>query len=497
MAYGPIKIGNGNRVACFGNSIGSQGFVPYGNTGDQQWDPGLAKALNSYIFPRYHKMYDIYHNLRYKCTKAGTTGTAEPDWPYTIGEVVADGTAEFTCEASTFVPQVGAGYWGIAQAMSGQRLDEVFVVGASGETSDAILPYVDRADHAKIDIYYFGPMFENDIVNLSAAQVSSNWAALKSKINELRRNGKRIILQTCLTSGRIDSGVNAFTGYVAGEKTASILSLNDNIREFCISAPDVFLLDVFDVYVDPNYAHPVWPENETDFLSISGTGQALKYTDGVHPQGAGCFKLAKYVAQKLSQWFPEISHFEPNGNSQYFANCYNYGVSGAKAGASSGVVADLHTLNAAATGTAICSKETMDGSLSSWQKVAFDFSVGGEISFFEYTRTEPLTPGDITQIFTEVKVAANPVGLHSLYGYTRFGTALGNVDQRVELYPVSNASQYVGQFITEDTIFTLKSLKLPVPTGYQNVRNFLKAIVLPTGGVGVVEFGRRSLKKVG
>lgn len=496
-AYGPLKIGNGNRVACFGNSIGSQSFVPYAGHYDPQWNPSVSVSLGDYIFPCYHDMTVCYENVRYKCTKAGTTGLVEPLWDDSIGSITVDGSAEFTCELSTYIPSTGGGYWTIAQAMSGQRLDEVFVCGASGKMSDYILPYVERVDSSNVDIYYFGPMFENDVVNITPSALATNWSEFIVKVNSLRRLGKRIILQTCLPSGSIDATGGAFNNYSSANGTLNYNWINKQIREFCKSKPDVYLFDIAYLYIDPNYANPVWPENTSTFVSVSGTGQALKYTDGVHPNGAASWAIGKYVASRLAELFPKVEHFQPKGDSQYLANPLKFGSDGAKNGNMSGTVADLYTINLNTTGSGVASKVTRDDSVGEWQRVAYTLTVGENLSCFEtIPRAEDIESGDVIQVFSEIRVITPHNGISQIYGFTRIETDFGNKDLRQTIDPTSDYVQSSGQFIVAGTTLTMKSVKIKTPAGYQTIRNFAVVGNAVAGSSATIDFGRHALIKL-
>lgn len=55
------------------------------------WSTGTAKSLGDLVKPTTENGYI------YKCTTAGTTDSAEPTWPTTIGNTVTDNTATWTC----------------------------------------------------------------------------------------------------------------------------------------------------------------------------------------------------------------------------------------------------------------------------------------------------------------------------------------------------------------------------------------------------------------
>jgi len=61
-------------------------------SGESAWVAETAYSLNDLVRPTTHNGY------WYKCTTAGTSDTAEPTWPTTLGNTVADGTAVWTCQ---------------------------------------------------------------------------------------------------------------------------------------------------------------------------------------------------------------------------------------------------------------------------------------------------------------------------------------------------------------------------------------------------------------
>jgi len=59
------------------------------------WQAGYAKVVGNLVRP------SVSNNHYYRCTVAGTTGVAEPAWPTTEGDTIADGTATWQCVVGT------------------------------------------------------------------------------------------------------------------------------------------------------------------------------------------------------------------------------------------------------------------------------------------------------------------------------------------------------------------------------------------------------------
>ncbi len=71
----------------------SQDF-PYGM--DFMWHAATAYAVDQVLVPT------EYNGRYYVCTVAGLSGGAEPVWPATLTDTVANGTATFRCEGNQF-----------------------------------------------------------------------------------------------------------------------------------------------------------------------------------------------------------------------------------------------------------------------------------------------------------------------------------------------------------------------------------------------------------
>lgn len=60
-------------------------------TAPANWAASTAYAVNNCVKPT------TLNGYWYKCTVAGTSGTAEPTWPTTVGTTVTDGGATWEC----------------------------------------------------------------------------------------------------------------------------------------------------------------------------------------------------------------------------------------------------------------------------------------------------------------------------------------------------------------------------------------------------------------
>jgi hypothetical protein len=198
--------------------------------------------------------------------------------------------------------------------LSGQRLNEVVIMGRSGKYSPEILQYIPRIlSYGTVGTIFFGGMFENDIVSIQAggdnvstglAYIQANFQAFASAVDACRASGLKVCVSTVYPDGFYD-GSAAFTGYSFSVGSKAFLWLNNQIRAMCKSRGDVILIDLSSLYSDPNPAHPVWPENTTTFLSAAGSGQQTKRTDNVHPNYSAHWQIAQVYSTAI------IANFQP------------------------------------------------------------------------------------------------------------------------------------------------------------------------------------------
>lgn len=464
---------SGNNIALLGNSIVAQGAHAFMSTGDAAWGSNKAYALNAYAIPQAQDLTNGYINLRYKVTTAGTSGAIEPVFSTVVGGTVTDGTVVWTTEATTAQPNWPQGWWHFAQGMSGQRLNEVFIVGRSGQKSSDILAYLPRVLAASPDIVFFANVLENNCwpgVAPALSSITADWNEMFAAMELVRSLGKRVMVQTVLPSGNIDSNGTAFAGYVRGNGTKAWQWLNAKIREYARARPDVIFFDAASVYVDPNFANPVWPENATTYLSGAATGQLLKKTDGIHPYVAAGYALGAALAPVLAANFPAVFRFgtaaDLNAQSK---NPLNYGTGGTSGSqVSAACVPNLMTLNAySATAAAAATLVPRTDIAGNWLQFAYAATAADNLDY----NTGPISlnnfaVGDVVQAFSEIKVLANPTQLKQLNAILDFSPTGIKVSSGLD---VGSTSQDMGQFITTDTLFMVKTVPMRIPTGTANL----------------------------
>lgn len=499
IARGLTASQTGNRIAILGNSIVAQ-IVPIVGSPDTAWQPATSYALNSFAGRSVFDLTNGYLPLRFTATTAGTSGAVEPVWPSAIGGTVTDGTVVWTSEADTQAPSYPTTWWHLAQGLSGQRLSEVFIAGRSGKQSSDVMNYVDRALASGADIIYFANVFENDTWPAAApslATVTANWAAAVAQMDRCRSLGKRVMTQTLLPSGNIDAS-SGFTGYVRGTGTKAWQWLNAQLRDYARARPDVVFFDAAQVYVDPSPSNPVWPENATTYLSAAGTGQQLKKTDGIHPYTAAAWLIGNALATVLSANFPAISHFGTAGDVNYVSvNPLNGGTTGtAGAGITSGTPATSMTMNAFGTVTSAALSQVARTDISgNWQQSTYVATAGDNLSYGPTSNFSIANAvvGDVVQSFHEVKILANPTLLVNLDLWFRY---VGGVplDSHSGL-STGTLAQDLGQFITADTVFTMKTVPMAIPVGVTQFQVFRKAYGRGAANF-TVQYGRHSVVPV-
>lgn len=471
----------GKTIAILGNSIVFYSACP-NNSGLSGWSESAAKTVGNTVVPVHMRMDSHWPHLYYTCTVAGTTGTVEPTWPTTVGDTVVDGTVTWQATAiRSDIPQFGFGFWTMAQQLSGQRLREVYICGRSGKQSDIILQYVDEALDTGADVIFFSAMFENDCWPGAAPTISTivtRWNALKTAMDRVRRLGKTVMLQTVFPNGSIDSA-SAFTTYSAGAGTKAWNWLNAKIREYAFTRPDVIFWDAALVYVDANPANPVYPENTTTYLSNTGSGQQLKKTDGVHHYTSAAYLSAKSLAAVITANFPAVNNFPHALDSYSFApNPLNYGTAGtAGTGITSGTPANLMTMAAYGTvTTAALSKVARTDIAGEWQQSTYVATAGDNLSYGPTSSVNmgvDFAVGDVVQSFAEIKVLANPTLLGTVYHWLKLYSG-GIPDTYSSVLPATTW-QDLGQMITEDTLFTLKTPPVKIPASTASTNTFTRA----------------------
>lgn len=486
------------KVAVIGNSIVALGAGIANVNSDTGWTASTAKSVSNVVYPNYWDLRNGVAPIKWVCSTGGTTGTLEPDWPHAAaaGTTVTDGTVVWTATAFAGATQYryNFGFWHIAQALSGQRLDEVVICGRSGQQSNDILLYMDRIlAISEIGVIFFSAMFENDCWPGSApslATIAARWDAFVVAADKCRAMGKRVILSTLLPSGNIDAS-SAFTGYSFGNGSKAWLWLNDKIREYCNARGDVILWDAANVYTDANPANPVWPENTVTYLSQAGSGQQLKKTDGIHPYFSGNYLLGKSLSAVLTTNFQERNRFTTALDHQNNAvNPLNFGTSGTRdATINTGTVPNSLTMaafggTAASCASSAVARTDINGNFARLVYVA----AAGDNANLNWTSaaTPAFSVGDVVQGFAEVRVLANPTLFVNFEMRVRF---IGATEQWVYSQTSVSSDQDYGQMITADTLFTIKTPPTPVPTGTTTINAYVKGVARGAASF-TVDYGR-------
>lgn len=489
----------GNKVAILGNSITAQNYPNWAGN-DAGWTSATAIATSAFRSPSVYDLTNGYIPLRYQATTGGTSGAVEPVWPVVAGGTVTDGTVVWTAVANSAVPYWNPSWWHLAQGLSGQRLREVFIAGRSGQLSSDILLYLDRALATSPDIVYFATMFENDCwpgTAPSLPTVTAAWTATSAAMDRCRYLGKKVMVNTVLPNASIDAS-SAFTGYVRGNGTKAWQWLNAQIREFARTRPDVVLVDVAQAYVDPNPANPVWPENTVTYLSNTGSGQQLKKTDGVHPYGAGGWFIAQVLSPILSSNFPAVSNFGTASDvNKQSKNPLNGGTGGTAGTNTSGTIAASMTLNTYGTGTGTASLVARTDLSGNWQQLAASYTTADNVDYNTGTISlNNFAAGDLLQGFAEIKVLANPTLLKQLYLRMDYSGASPN--QSLSGTDAGATAQDLGQFLTADTLFTVKTVPMVAPAGVTGFNLYARTIGRNTAvaAAWTAQYGRSCVTKV-
>lgn len=518
----PLFRSPGNRVALLGNSIMAQNGIKNpgaGSGGYDIWASSIAKTLTNTIAPQGIDLSSGYWpHLYYTCVQAGTTGTLEPSWPLAVGQRVADGTVVWECTAIR-TDQIAwdYGWWHIAQALSGQRLNEVYISGRSGKKAREVLSYIDTAMAKNIDTMVLAAVWENDCWPGAfpvLATVQSDWYWAKAEMDRVRGLGIKLMVSTVLPSGFFDTtgvGGTLYTGYSNGTATRCYQWLNRKIKEYAKDRADVILIDYADLYTDPDPANPVWPERVITYTAANGS-TGVK-TDGIHPYGAMRMALGQFIAPILSANFPAVNQFsnalDQNGpalNPKHFGTAGTKGVATITptgTGPSNGYTATAFGANASAS---VLSKVARTDKITGeWVQQTIVFTgAASQTDGPTLNNTAVLTlagsglvVGDIVQSFAELKILGTPAPALLQFPQlrTRFNGGSAPFDF-INSAVLNSSDQNMGQMITADTLFTLKTVPVQVPAGCTAITNYWKA---PAGGANAtytVQYGQVANNKI-
>lgn len=494
---------NPNTIAIFGNSIIASGACPRTIYASTAWQPSTAVSAAAVAGPKYWNLQSGISANKWVCTTAGTTGTLEPNWPHgaATGTTVTDGTVVWTYTAlgGALTPWAAwnFGFWHIAQALSGQRLDEAIIVGRSGSQSPEILSYVDRAiADPNVGTIYFANIFENDTWPSTAptlATITANWNAFVVKADAARASGKRVMVQTLLPSANIDSS-SGFTGYAFGNGSKAWIWLNSKLRQYARARGDVILWDAASVYVDANPANPVYPENTVTYLSSGATGQALKKTDGIHPYLSAHYLLGVSLGAVLAANFqPRPIFTHALDDKAQTVNPLMFGTSGTRgATIGSGTVPNSLSMDAfgGVSGSCASSSVARTDITGNWARLVYGATAGDNASLsWTSFQTSVVSAGQVVQAYAEIRVLANPTLFVLPMVQLRM---LSAADPWAYSSTLASVDQDIGQMITVDTIFTLKTPPLVWPTGVTTVGVYSKAMARGAASF-TVDFGRQAL----
>lgn len=494
---------SGNKIAIIGNSIVTQ-CLPYATT-TTRWATGASKSISDAVVPCSYT--GTTYGIKYVCTVAGTTASSyadEPEWPTTIGGTVTDGTVTWEAQADGDIYYGSVSdWWFWAQARSGQRLRESFIAGLSGKQWASIAQLKQRVIDSGAGVVFLPSVFINDIWTANAAgsvaNITAAYASWESFCDDMRLSGRKLIVTTELPNGNIDCNGTVFTGYLASRGgTKNWYWLNDKIRAYALRYSDsVYLIDFANIYLDTNPANPVWPDNATTYTTNAGSTQKL--TDGVHPSAAGAQLIAQKIAAFIEANFPAVDHFGNGAGSSYDKdpNPANYGTAGtAGAGTTGDVATSLTVTPYGTTGAIAASKVARTDVSGSYQHAVYTATAGdnAELTWYKAAAASGLTAGNIIELIAETKIAANPTALSSLSIHGRIYGVSNPQWMRAGFHVSTDAE--LGQFVTADTTFTLRTPGFVVNTGFTGASLYNKVNARAIAASVTIDYGRRVMREV-
>ena len=523
---GPFLVsgaGKGSKIALLGNSVTGQARPVIGSESYTagNWTPGGAITSGQTMLPPTMDLTNGVKFIKYQALNNGVMGTLEPTWPLTVGATVVDGTVTWQAIATTNTSATyGLSWWSIAQALAGQPLDEVFIVGQSGLASNTIIAKLTEALAAGPDVVFFANVFENDCwpgVAPALATISTRFDAYVVAVDAARTAGKKVIVQTVLPSGFVD-GSAAFTSYARGNGSKAWVWLNTKIREMVRTRRDVVLFEPDLLYLDASQTTGApWPENTITYLSKSGAGQALKKTDGIHPLISAGWIIGSALATLLRANFQAPARFGASidetakstspgplkGGSTRAAGGGDTNVTGTIAAGSN---FNLNNYTGAGGGTGTASLVARTDIAGNWQRLVYAATLNGDGAQLAASgiTLAPFAVGDVVQAFREVRIVASGLTfMQQLNNVLRFTGSGGSAFDVVSgsysgVYENVNTGQDLGQFITSDTTFIWKTPPVAIPTGTTAFEMYDKVVFrsVAAASAGTIDYGRESICKV-
>lgn len=510
----------GTTLGILGNSIGKQAAPVIQNESYTagNWAPGAAVTAGQTMNAPTVDLRNGVQFVKWQALNTGVLGSFEPTWPLTVGSTVQDGTVTWQTVATTNTSALwGLSWWSIAQALAGQPLDEIFIVGQGGRQSDTILAKLGEVLGANPDVVFFANIFENDVwpgaaPNLSV--ISARFDAYVQAVDIARQAGKRVIVQTVLPNGSID-GSGLFSGYSRGNGSKAWVWLNTKIREMARARRDVILFEPDLLMLDPaNTNGAPWPENTVTYASKGGAGQQLKKTDGVHPYLAGAWIIGSALAPILRANFPPSARFGfaadetakstspgPLKGGSRVATGSDKNVSGNIAAGSN---FNIHNYTGAGGGAGTASLVARTDIAGNWQRLVYTATSNGDGAQLAATSIPlaPYTVGMVVQAFREVRVLASSLvtfqQFQNILRFTGAGSAFdaqsGSFDG---VYGNNTTGQDLGQFITTDTTFVWKTPPVAIPAGTTAFEMYDKASFRSVGAAasGTIDWGREGIPR--
>jgi hypothetical protein len=515
-------------IAVIGNSItayyrpGTNGFL-----GVADWLPSKAYTAGNFVLAT--NAFDPATGgllfCKYQASNSGTSGgtsiidfTAEPVWPTAIGATVVDGGVTWTAVAIGGDPGWQFNWWMLAQALSGQRLREVFYGGSGGLKAASLAKIFRRAMEANPEYISLCNWFENDVkypaYASTLADAQAVWNTFYACAEEARLSGKKLLLSTVFPRSDTD-GTGAFAGYTAGIGTRQWYWFNAKIREYARKYRNqVIFTDPAKLFINKSLVNPVWPDNTTTFQG-SGATQTTKYTDGVpcHPYQAAHWAWAREWARQIASDVPFVDHFStgaldyynPLANPSLLQISGGNSVGGTQTGTMATDFADGLSIFTGQGSTAL-SRVARTDAPGPWQRMAQATSTGSAYPASIWNVVErtsiPIANanfaiGDVVEYLQEIRVlSAGVAGLGSLTSGLNFNGATEGFTKSIAGSGYNSSEQYLSQFVAEDTTLILRTPPIRVPIGTTSISTSTQALSWASTPCNpTVDMGRRVVRR--
>lgn len=410
-----------------------------------------------------------------------------------FGDSITDAGSDYSVGASKYLRYNDYGWWCWAQRLMDYPWEFGFNAGVSGEKTFEML------DRLESDVLAYDPGWvlflggTNDVYTLGAAEalvdgIDRTAAGTMYRIEQIAQRcidaGAIFVMQTIWA--RSDAAVDA-------DRFLQHMLLNDMIREYARRTRGVYLVDAWNVTVDPSDTAGA---EKTDYLY-----------DNLHPSNLGAYIVGKEVARVISplvgppdalvsSYADTITNNASGNNLFTDAGFFLTSEASASTGMSGNEAASWTISRASGTPTSVNSLQTHPDGYGNRQRMVITAGANGDAVQCVYTAGTTLknnfAVGDWVYCECEV-VVASPTALKGLELQLAITDSDSSLNQNVRdnAYLSGSAVDYPEAFSCR-----LRTPWYQVPSGavMTNVHPLITATFSGAGGA-TIDIGRMSIRR--